>query len=442
MYFLASILYLLVCIGHLCRPVWTANLATSSADISSSCSYVAERCTSFEKVKTLEAFIEFYEKYNLLNEHLHSKKLSSKCKEAEKTCVENGLHYSIVQSLGQQVKKFETKGEIVCTMIYSMNIYNLHKQLASFESEREPKLMRLLRSLANRWGLKCRSSVPSRLLEVERRAPDAVKHVAFVVNLLFLGISKVAALPLEPDHYVPVLEGEEMVEQRGSSVGRGPSGFEFKLTQQVRLALDGARMSCRALRPYQVNILGSLGLVASLGYGAPLESLDKETRETRALVRKWLISAILCQSLGGLVKQAAVSTDDKQALRLKVLPLDRAEVARVPEDEIGFDELALDEGHLTEFDALSALDSYIHPPDQQAQLRKLQLLTGPSYQMASSIYAYLDLTQLNDRYKIPFAILSLQVPREDPFKNIKDKDNDDDDDEDEEEEEDDGEEDE
>lgn len=413
---------------------------------------LARQCENPKLVKNLNDFLEFY--YNF--EHLNSQclQLNSVTKkpeqyslEAETKCQMNGFYYQQVRPFARLVAHWMS-GEPVCTIEYTVKLYHFHNQLRQ-SSDKFQMHEKLLRLLANSVAAKCRLTLASRLRQVERRALDSVKHINLIVGLTSFGSDRLGRLkPLDPiEQYVPILERELPEKIYGpyiSSLGR--DGFEFKLSSGVRVSYDSVRMSCQAMKLYHVNLLGSLGLLASLGYASPIElgsassnegstrlgyQLIIERQSDTQIVKRWLMSALLCQTLRNTLKMASVNAEGRQVSRLKVVETQEADVSVDDEQDTKFSTFRLSEsGEDEDEDEVRnwAWKLIANPDDRFANFtldlqrlsemnsRKLHLLTGPNYKLSSALFTYFDLSQsdLTKRFEAIRELLGVPLVLEQP----------------------------
>lgn len=382
---------------------------------------VTSECESFDSsIKTLDDYAKFHANYDKLNKCIHDRLLAQSpnklCLRAEEACQRNGLLYSNVDALARLNQRFQ-EGEPVCTIEFSSKLYHLHNRLQEIyfntENGAEIRLLRILRILANKVALKCRQSLAARLVDVEKRAPDAIKYIALLNGMLSGGKTSdgnAQEIDVEPEHYVPILEYEQ-TRAATESIGQSVSGHEFKLTQPVRVSLESAKMSCSALKTYHVNLLGSLGLLASIGYGAPMSSETKvEDSIGQWRVRRWTLTAILCQSLRGVVRMGGSNVEGKALSRFKVLPSQESDLTVEQEADTTFATFKLSEQTKeAKYVADEDAGKFHYKDVAQINTRKAHLLYGPNYKLANAIYEYLDLSQKN-RHHIPFDILNIAEP--------------------------------
>lgn len=364
--------------------------------------YVKEKCADFNAVGTLLEFCEFDRNFTKLHQCLLNFQTQASS-ESEKVCIKNNLLYSNVRSIGELIDRL-TNLEPVCTIEYSVQLYLLIQQLRMTNNI---KLLRILELISNLVSLRCRESLITRLIYVEQKAPDSIKHNNLILGLLGL------KLPLSDEidgvdeySYVPILERELTESQHGSLV-TSKSGYEFEL--QVKQALDAIRISCTTLKLYHVNILGSLGLLSSIGIGRSEDQLDSavpEDQHSKAKIQQWVMSAIICQSLRSVVKLSKTTIDGDLISTIKILAIREADVSLLDEVETTYSTYGLPEVKTSIDLSLNFNDeAYTSNSNIITNDRKLELLRGPSYKLARAIFDYLDLTQKR-RDEISHALLN------------------------------------
>lgn len=383
-------------------------------------SQLSESCASLEStVKSLADFKSFGTNYSHLNACLHSQEPSDEARRVEAGCLAQGIQPAQMSLLSRLIERLE-RGELICTAEFASKLWRLHNQTEQVNK----RLALAVASLAQLVASKCRASLAARLLDVEQRAPDSVKHLKLILGLLNVRQSLIELLPLEADAFVPILEREIEAANlnRETSLEFGVAGFEFRLPASV--SLDAARMSCSALATYQVNILGSLGLTVASASWPQLKPLDEEPESERLKIRQWLLSSIICQSLKSVFKMSTLSVDGRLVRLLKIFPVQEADLSAAAEFDDTFATYKLPE-LVDPVDLSSVLlqtaKKVNNNNNNNALRRKMLLISGPTYSLAASLQAYLDLTKPN-RHEIPYALLGLKPPG---------KEEDDDDDEDE-----------
>lgn len=364
--------------------------------------YVKEKCADFNAVETLFEFREFDRNFTKLHHCLLNFQTQA-CAESEKVCIKNNLLYSSVRSIGELIDRF-TNLEPICTIEYSVQLYLLMQQL---RSTNDVKLLRVLESISNLVSQRCRESLASRLIYVEQKAPDSVKHNNLILGLLGLNPSFLDKIDeVDETSYVPILE-RELTESHQGSVAISKSGYEFEL--QVKQALDAIRISCNTLKSYHVNILGSLGLLASIGIGIynELESAVSENQNSKAKIQQWVMSAITCQSLRSVVKLSKTTIEGDLINTIKILAIQEADVSLLDEFDTTYSTYGLPEVK-TSIDLSLKFNDKAHTINSKiiTKDRKMELLRGPSYRLSRAIFDYLDLTQKR-RDDIPYALLNI-----------------------------------
>lgn len=392
--------------------LWLTSSASNDGDHKSK--LLASQCSNFEgSIQNLGSFERFYAAYSDLNERLHRPKPTDEDRATETTCEQNGLLYSLVAPLGKLVERLG-KHINICTIEYASKLYHLHSQLIRFAvtqgyGKQDEKLMRILALLANLVVDRCKRSLLDRLKDVEERAPDALKHINLIAGLLNIGHDKLMKIPVQVEHYVPLLESERqpMAELKPA---RTSKWYEFKLTQQMRISLDGAKISCRALKQYHVNILGSLGLLASVGYSG-FSGGAHELSPVDNRIKLWLITAQLCQTLRNVVKMSSLDLEGKATNQLVVSESQESDVSISSEEDTSFADFRLPElKEPVDLDKVSVAGSGCNNNKAKLNMRRIQLALGPNYRLANAIYSYLDLGQQQSRLKIAYDILGLEMP--------------------------------
>lgn len=388
---------------------------TKRLDLASVCDeptvqLVAQECDHPEQLSSLTEFLQFFGHL----EHLNNKclRLDSPLKtpdesaqNAERKCTSNGILFYQAGQIARLVRRFKSNTERVCTMEFSVKIYHLHKQLELIKADVQKRILRLL---ANSVAWKCRYSLSARLRDVEHRAAESPKFLQLINGMINLAKSNLDNLKslAELEQFVPVLERELTVKPSNSL---GQDGFEIKSTNAMRLSFEALKLSCRTLKPYHVNIFGSLGLLASLGYGNPLASdssgmLPAGSQGDRIRINRWLISALLCQNLRNVLTMQSHTEQGKQQTRFKVMDTQEADVSLEDEEDKTFDSFRLPEevpikvlADLETVDTLKKFANFSYKFADKINGRKLHLLNGPNYQLAMAIETYLDVSEQGNR---------------------------------------------
>lgn len=383
---------------------------------------LAERCRQSAPFESLADIFTFYQNFKQVDECLHSiKEPASLCQEAEAACERANIDYQDVRPLGVLVGRYKSL-EFVCTIEFASKIYRLHKRLEQTgEQENERPLGGALRILANRVAFGCRKSLAKRLLEVEQRttakgAPlsESLKHLNAILSCLNVGFERLERIQIEPEQVNPIYTDDLVVATRAISVGR--DGFEAKLNKPMETYLDSIRASCSSLRLYQMNLLGSLGTLASVGYGISPQTVASlgESRLDKVRIHSWSLGAALCQSVQGVLMMSREKVDGKLFRKVKVLISQKQDVTLDEEDEPLFVDynLAEEKGDRDLEQTNADRDAYKFDA-RPINRRKKQLLQGPNYRTVRAILAYIDPAQQVHRFRIPYEMLGLQPPTSD-----------------------------
>lgn len=406
-----------------------------------------------DKLKTLADFLSFYANFkhvtdNCLRPKVNQAEEPSKASQlAESECERHDLLFYQVRQLAQLIERLLSPNAQVCNIEFALHVYQLHQQVGT--ADRRTVMARMLRLLANNVALRCRFSLARRLQEVERRAPDTRQHIRFVLALVSLGSGDRFVRRMKPleqmNQFVPILERElsgPLSPGRANSVGR--DGFELRALKAVRMSHEATRMSCNALKLYHVNLLGSLGLLASLGYGAPTRQLKRtldglerlERRDEQEMMQKWLLSALLCQSLRTVLRMQTATGSGKLLHRFKVMAAQKADVSLDDETDDTFAGFQLPERPnlstgvelelATKPEVVELLASYRDdsPATERALARKAHLLAGPNYKLARAIGTYLDVSQKLNRMAAIEEVLGFKLEFEDLDAELEDGDED------------------
>lgn len=402
------------------------------------------QCENFAStVKTLADFKPFYSAYSKLNTCTRVQKPDGVVQKAEHACVRAGLHFASLSTFSYLIDRL-SRGEKVCTTEYSSRIYELHERVYKQDIGQDSPQKLLLRALASLVMARCHSSLAERLLAVETRGgssevgqSDALKFLKLIIAPLAVNEKSLAKLPLDGSEYIPILEGElQFRELRERSIERGPSGYKLSISQVKRAMMDASKFGCQALNVYQNNILGSLGLLASLGY-SPLGGVKvNRTKDQVSRIKTWTLASIVCQSLRGVMKLKTLTVEGKQMTQVIILNSQSADLEEEDQFSNTFASFGLREqveGE-PEIGELLATAQLIKPEateslQQVDQMHRLkhELLQGPSYTLSRAIHAYIDITeQPSRRASIVFELLGLDPPND--LGNGEDDDDDDDDD--------------
>lgn len=367
--------------------------------------HISDSCKNFARsIESLDGFMMFYRNFTQFNSNCLQTEVAplKTSQSAELACERSGLFFNQVRLLAKLIGRANS-AKPICTIEFAVKIYHFHQQI--IQVSESSKLAKIFRLFANTVATRCRLSLAKRLQIVERRASDSLKFVNFLVGLMNIG-PQVKLTPITVESFVPILERElpmNLFDRDTSSLGF--NGYEFMLNQAVILSLDSARISCRALKLYHVNILGSLGLLASLSYASPIPATPSEefneNSEELARIQRWVISAVLCQTLRNVLKISSLNGNDGEESRhLKIVHSQDADITMDDEQDAAFSRFSLPETNELPQLTYELLANFKFSETSRLNARKMQLLNGPNYQLSSAIYAYLNLAHTMNRLEM------------------------------------------
>lgn len=403
--------------------------ATPDAEL---CNQLAEghqsNCENFRSaIKTLKDYKEFFASYIKLNACIRAKKPSDKVLRADGACSQVGLPFASLLPLSRLIERF-SRGERVCHMEFSSRIYELHNRLSHSEMDDESPVKAILRAFASVVMSRCQKSLADRLRVVERlvgKQDDGGKSVSEVALNKVIGMLNVKhkhldELKLVGSEFAPILEDDLAAKDlQDLSVVRNPSGFEFKITPLMMSSLDIDKKLCLSVRKYKDNILGSLGLLASLGYQPAQNWQSSPSSEQARRINLWTIFSLICQSLNTVNRMSNLTVEGKHFTKILILNSRKADMSR--EDQ--FDTKFADYGFNEQLPDDPVPEDYLtgvklfEPglvSDKQVKLNRnrFQLIQGPSFKLATAIIGYIDITSRpNNRLGMVYELIGLERPK-------------------------------